>query len=514
MDFISSHLLSLILFVPTIAALVVLCIPSDQKKLIRWTTLIATFIPLLLTLYAWANFQGSAAAQGTINFQFQEQYVWYDVIHSTFHLGVDGIALVMVLLTTLLMPVVILASFNVEDRVKPYMILFLLLETGMLGVFMSLDLLLFFAFWEVGLVPMYFLINQWGGANRNYASLKFILFTMGGSLGLLLAVQMIGVVTGTFDLPELLKQWPALSAGMASTPIFGLPMQTVKSIAFWAFVIAFAVKVPVWPFHTWLPDAHTEAPTAGSMILAGVLLKLGGFGFLRLVLPLYPVESQQYAGWLAALAALAIIFGAFGAYGQDDFKKLVAYSSINHMGFVVLAIAAAALSKGTNNYANAVNGAVMQMFNHGIYSAGLFFLVGVVYEQAHTRKLSDFGGLFSLIPIYGTVLIFTSMASLGLPGLNGFISEFLVVSSAWPVLTLATAVSMIGVLFTGLYTLKSLRDVLQGPVNKRWVGHLSDVNTRQLLVMTPLMLIILVTGLWPSWVLSVINQAAILWSML
>ncbi len=514
MDFISTHLLSLILFIPTAAALLLLFIPGGQKKVIRWTALLAALLSLLLTLYAWANFGSAAAVSGEIGFKFQEQYGWYEAINSTFHIGLDGIALTMVLLTTLLMPLVILASFKVEDRVKGYMVLFLLLETGMLGVFMALDLLLFFAFWEVGLVPMYFLINQWGGANRNYAALKFILFTMAGSLGLLLAIQMIGVLAGTFDLPVLLRQLPTISSATASTTLFGLPVETIKAIAFWAFVIAFAVKVPVWPFHTWLPDAHTEAPTAGSMILAGVLLKLGGFGFLRLVLPLFPSESQQYAGWLAALAALAIVFGAFGAYGQDDFKRLVAYSSINHMGFVVLAIAAAALAKGTDNYVFALNGAVLQMFNHGLYAAGMFFLVGVIYDQAHTRKLSELGGLYALLPVYGTVLIFTSMASLGLPGLNGFVSEFLVVRGAWPVLTLATAVSMIGLLFTGAYTLKALRDVLQGPVNKRWVGHLSEINTRELLVMTPLMLLILVIGLWPTWILSVINRAVVLWSML
>lgn len=508
MSYISTHLLSLILFLPTVAALILLVIPGNQKKVIRWTALIASLLPLLLALYAWATFPTTKA----LDFAFQEQYAWYDVIHSTFHLGLDGIALVMVLLTTLLVPLVILASFKVEDRVKAYMILFLLLETGMLGVFMALDLLLFFAFWEVGLVPMYFIIAQWGGANRNYASLKFILFTMTGSLGLLLAVQMIGIVAGTFDLVTLIQTWPAMHNNAVS--MFGLPFETVKTIAFWAFVIAFAVKVPVWPFHTWLPDAHTEAPTAGSMILAGVLLKLGGFGFLRLVLPLYPQEAARYAGWLAGLAALAIIFGAFGAYGQDDFKKLVAYSSINHMGFVVLAIAAAALAKGTENYVTALNGAVLQMFNHGLYSAGMFFLVGVIYDQAHTRKLSEFGGLFALLPVYGTVLIFISMASLGLPGLNGFVSEFLVVLGAWPVLKVATAVSMLGLLFTGAYTLKALRDVLQGPLNARWSGHLKEINGRELLVVAPLMALILWIGLWPAWIVNVINHAVTLWNTL
>lgn len=513
MDFINEHLLSLILMVPVAAALLLVFIPGGQKQVIRWTTLIATLIPFSLSVTVWIRYVNGDGAQSGMQF-LEEKYNWFSAINSSFHLGLDGIALSMVLLTTLLVPLAILASFKIEERVKAYMILFLLLETGMLGVFMALDLLLFFAFWEVGLVPMYFLISQWGGANRNYASLKFILFTMTGSLGLLLATQMIGVVVGSFDMVYLFQAWPALVQSGGTTNLFGLPVETVKAIAFWAFVIAFAVKVPVWPFHTWLPDAHTEAPTAGSMILAGVLLKLGCFGFLRLVLPLFPTEARFYAPWLAGLATLAIIFGAFGAFGQNDFKRLVAYSSINHMGFVVLGIAAAAMAATADDFAIAMNGAVLQMFNHGLYSAGMFFLVGVIYDQAHTRKLSDFGGLWALLPVYGTVLIFTSMASLGLPGLNGFVSEFLIVRGAWPVLTLATALSMIGVLFTGAYTLKALRDVLHGPTNKHWVGHLKEINTRELLVMAPLMLLILVIGLWPSWILSVINQASILWSSL
>jgi NADH-quinone oxidoreductase subunit M len=398
------------------------------------------------------------------------------------------------------------------------MILFLLLETGMLGVFLSLDLLLFFVFWEIGLVPMYFLINQWGSEKgereitktwkipaRTYASFKFMIYTMAGSLGLLLAIQMIGVASGTYDLPELFQTWPVLSE-LQNIPSV-LSVSTIKAIAFWAFVIAFAIKVPVWPFHTWLPDAHTEAPTAGSMILAGVLLKLGAYGFLRLVLPLYPEEAHRYAGALAFLATMAIIFGAFAAFGQKDFKRLVAYSSVNHMGFVVLGIAAAAYAAGTQDAVIALNGAVLQMFNHGLSAAGMFFLVGVIYERAHTRNLEDFGGLFPLVPVYGGILIFTSMASLGLPGLNGFISEFLVVRGSWPILTLPTALSMIGLLFTGAYILKGIKHVLHGPTNQHWIGHITEINSREIFVMAPLLVLILWIGVWPGWILNVINAA-------
>ena len=438
-------------------------------------------------------------------FQFEEQLTWYAALNSTYHLGVDGISLTMVLLTTLLTPLALLASFSITDKVKAYMILFLLLETGMLGVFLALDLLLFFVFWEIGLVPMYFLISQWGGANRNYASLKFILYTMAGSLGLLLAIQLIGVVSGTYDLPALFARWPALTTGT----LLGLPVETVKTIAFWAFVVAFAIKVPVWPFHTWLPDAHTEAPTAGSMILAGVLLKLGAYGFLRLVLPLYPVEAATYAGWLAFLGVMAIIFGALGAFGQSDFKRLVAYSSINHMGFVVLGIAAAAwaMNQDQGSATLALNGAVLQMFNHGLSAAGMFFLVGVIYERTHTRDLKAYGGLFPLVPIYGGMLIFTALGSLGLPGLGGFVSEFLVVRGSWPIFTAATALGMIGLFFTGAYILKALKMVLHGPLNERWIGHLTEINAREMVVIVPLMALMLAIGVWPAWILNVINRA-------
>jgi NADH-quinone oxidoreductase subunit M len=517
MEFINQHLLTLILFFPTLAAVIVLLLPRDAVKAIRWTALILSLVPFALTVYLWAMFQS-----GQSGFQFEERYTWYAALHSTFHIGVDGLSLTMVLLTTLLTPIALLASFSVKERVKAYMFLFLFLETGMLGVFMALDLLIFFVFWEVGLVPMYFLINQWGSEKgerqygrgkvmsaRSYASTKFLIYTMAGSLGLLLAIQMIGTAAGTFDLVTITRVFPALSEPLT---VYGLPITlpvaTVKAIAFWAFVIAFAIKVPVWPFHTWLPDAHTEAPTAGSMILAGVLLKLGAYGFLRLVLPLYPEQAQAYAGVLAFLAVAAIVFGAFASWGQSDFKRLVAYSSVNHMGFVVLGIAAAAYARGTLAAGDAVlalNGAVLQMFNHGLSAAGMFLLVGVIYERTHTRDLKAYGGLFPLAPVYGGILIFTAMSSLGLPGLNGFVSEFLVVRGAWPILTAYTAVAMLGLLITGIYILKSVRQVLHGPLNEAWKGHVLEINGREVLAIAPLMVLMLVIGVWPAWIVSVIN---------
>lgn len=493
----TGHLLSLILFTPSVAALLLLFFPSRWAAFFRWAAFVASLISFAVTIIVWSGY-----VPATSGFQFTERLQWYAALQSSYVVGVDGISLPMVLLTTLLIPLAILASFTIKERVKAYMILFLLLETGLLGVFLSLDLLMFFVFWEVGLVPMYFLIAQWGGANRNYASLKFILYTIGGSLGLLLAIQVIGVVSHTYDIGSLMQTWPQMNQ-----PFMGIPAATIKAVAFWAFVVAFAIKVPVWPFHTWLPDAHTEAPTGGSMILAGVLLKLGAYGFLRLVLPLYPRESQAFAWALAALATAAIIFGALAAWAQTDFKKLVAYSSINHMGFVILGVAAAAWAAKSLNATIAVNGAVLQMFNHGLSAAGMFFLVGVIYDRTHTRNLSDYGGLYAKLPIYGGILVFTAMASLGLPGLGGFVSEFLVVRGAWPVFSLATALSLIGLFFTGAYVLKALKQVLHGPLNKRWQGNIEEINPREICVIAPLMVLMLVIGIWPAWILNIINQA-------
>ncbi|RMG97683.1 MAG: NADH-quinone oxidoreductase subunit M [Chloroflexi bacterium] len=507
MDFIQNNLLNLIVFFPTLAALIIFLLPEDEKTLIRRLSFVFSLVPLALTLVMWFNFDRTQAG-----FQFEYVRSWFPAIGASYHMGIDGISLSMFLLTTILTPLAILASFTIEDKVRMYMSLFLIMETAMLGLFGALDLIIFFIFWEFGLVPMYFLIKLWGGKDRDYASFKFFVYTMAGSLGLLLSIQVMGLATGTFDIVELLDKWVNLPKG-GVLPGTGLAVDTVKAVAFWAYVLAFAIKVPVWPFHTWLPDAHTQAPTAGSMILAGVLLKLGAYGFIRLVIPFFPEQAHTFAYVLATLGMLSIILGGFAAFGQWDFKRLVAYSSINHMGFVVLGIAVMAYVYGLpgNNEAlsqdaiMATNGAVFQMFNHGLSAAGMFFLVGVIYERTHTRDLKRFGGIWTVLPMFGAILIFTSMASLGLPGLNGFVSEFMIVRGSWGVFTLQVALSMLGLLMTGAYILKGIGQTLHGPLNPEWAG-LKDMTWREHLVIWPLMALMLSLGVWPQWLVAFIND--------
>lgn len=512
--------LMVLIFAPALGALLVLGLASlnPSKSVVRWVSLavaIGVGVLAVLVFNAYAN-EGA---------DFVLQADWFPTIGASWHLGIDGIGASMVLLTGILVPLSLLISWEIEDRPAAHLALILLFQTGLMGVFVARDLMIFFLFYELSLVPIYFLIKEWGSANRQYAATKFFIYSIGGTLGMLLAVQLIGMTAGTFDIAALTEQWPNFSP--EGGVFLGASIETVKALAFLGFFIAFAIKVPVWPFHTWLPDAHSEAPTAGSMLLAGVMLKLGAYGFIRLVIPLFPdVWGAEigllglpvtWAGLFAFLAMLGIVLGAFAAFGQNDIKRLVAYSSVNHMGFVALGLAVMAAIYGemfrTGSSAQmqdailATNGAVLQMFNHGLSSAGMFLLAGAIYHKTHTRDMREYGGLWVKAPIYGAIFIFTSMASLGLPGLNGFVSEFLVVRGAFPVFTVLTILSMIGLLFTGSYILKGIRAVLQGPFNLHWRDTRLEIELREVIAIAPLLVLMLVTGVLPNWILTVINES-------
>ncbi|MCA0455787.1 MAG: NADH-quinone oxidoreductase subunit M [Chloroflexi bacterium] len=538
--------LTFLLLATGVAGAIVLLLPNN-KQIVRWTALGLSILIGAFCVAIFANYNREAGAD---QFQMVVNVPWFSLVGASWHLGIDGVSAAMILLTGLLTPLAVLISFEIEERVNVHMALLLFFEMGLLGVFVAMDLMIFFLFYELSIVPIYFIINQWGGPNRKYASTKFFIYSIGGSLGMLLAMQMIGwsmsqvpanviqaaqqanpaiagYVAGSpsFDIPTISAVWPNF-LGDGAAGFLGIPIQTVKALAFLGFFVAFCIKVPVWPFHTWLPDAHSEAPTAGSMLLAGVMLKLGAYGFLRLVIPFFPdvwiapidilgAIQTNWAGIFAFLAMLSIVLGAFAAFGQTDIKRLVAYSSVNHMGFVAMGLAVAALAYA-QNWQNsstehmqsaiiATNGAVMQMFNHGLTSAAMFLLAGAIYHKTHTRDMTQYGGFWVKAPVYGAIFIFTSMASLGLPGLNGFVSEFLVVRGAWSVFTWLTIISMIGLLFTGGYILKGIRAVLHGPFNMHWKDYNLEIELREAIAIAPLLVLILVTGLLPNWILPIIN---------
>jgi NADH-quinone oxidoreductase subunit M len=476
--------LTLLTFFPLVGILILLFIPGDRKNTLRWVTLGTTLVTFVLSLWVLRMFDPNNP-----DLQLKAQYNWITVAgwNIQYYLGVDGLSILLVLLTTFLTPLSILSTWTaVEDRVKDFMVFFLLLEVGMIGVFLAQDLFLFYIFWEFTLVPMYFLIGIWGGPRRIYAAIKFFLYTMAGSILMLLAILWLGIYGGTFSVPDLIAK--------------GNIPANVQTWLFLAFAAAFAIKVPMWPLHSWLPDAHVEAPTAGSVILAGVLLKMGTYGFLRFNIPLFPQASIQAAPWIALLATIGIIYGAAVSYAQADVKKLVAYSSVSHLGFVMLGMFALN-SQG-------VAGSILQMINHGLSTGALFLLVGMIYEQTHTREIRVYGGLWKLTPVFAAIFLIVSLSSMGLPGLNGFVGEFTILLGAFGSQAINNpwfaGISAIGVILAAVYILYMFQKMFLGPQGEivddvQHHGHpLRDLNWREIATIAPLLLFIFWIGLYPK----------------
>ena len=468
-------ILSSIIFLPIAAMLAIMLAPKDNKKLIQSIAVLATAVVFLLSVYLVWRFVPS-----NTGIQFTEKVLWIPQMNVYYFLGVDGISLPMVFLTALLSFLACIASFGIHERVKEYFALYLLLETGMMGTFLALDLFLFYVFWEVVLVPMYFLIGIWGGPRKEYAAIKFFLYTLAGSLLMLLGILALYFASEphTFDMIAL------------KTNGFGAGFQ---HLIFMALFFGFAIKVPIFPFHTWLPDAHVEAPTPISVILAGVLLKMGAYGFFRISYPILPEGAHWFSLPMAILATIGIVYGGFVAFAQTDFKKMVAYSSVSHMGFILLGLSAMTPL--------ALNGALLQMFNHGIITGALFLLVGVLYDRAHTRDMNAFGGLGVHMRVYAGVLIFIALASLGLPSLSGFVSEFMILLGSFKTQALATGLSTIGILLAACYLLYMIQRVLLGKLNPKW-EKFPDINGRELFTLIPLMVIILAIGVYPQLILK------------
>ncbi len=471
----SSHLLSWITFTPLIGAVLVLFVPKSQTRSIKWIATATTVIVGLLTLKAFFLFNPAVD-----QLQLFEKFLWIPQMNVQYFVATDGVSFPMVVLTAVTCILACIGSFGIQTREKEYYFLYLLLETGMLGSFLALDLFLFYIFWEVVLVPMYFLIAIWGGPRKEYAAIKFFLYTLAGSLFMLL-----GILALYFNSTPHTLDWLAL-ANTKFDPGF-------QKLVFLALFLGFAVKVPAFPFHTWLPDAHVEAPTPISVILAGVLLKMGTYGIIRFSYAFFPEGALWFQPYLAVIALIGIIYGGFVAFAQTDFKKMVAYSSVSHMGFVLLGLAALSL--------NGFNGAMLQMFSHGIITGGLFLLVGVLYDRAHTRDMAAFGGLGAQMPIYAGILVFFSLASLGLPGLSGFVAEFLVLLGSFSYSRLFTALATIGIILAAAYLLTMVRKVLLGPVNQKW-DHLKEINLREIITLAPLMALILAVGIYPKFILN------------
>ncbi|MGL4285980.1 MAG: NADH-quinone oxidoreductase subunit M [Phreatobacter sp.] len=476
----NAPILSIITFLPLLGALLVFSVRGEDeaaKRNIRMIALFTTLVTFGLSLIPLYLFNASTA-----EFQFVEKAGWLGGVIS-YRMGIDGISLPLIILTTFLMPFCILASWEAIDRrVKEYMIAFLVLETLMIGVFCALDIVLFYLFFEAGLIPMFLIIGIWGGKRRIYASFKFFLYTLLGSVLMLLAIMAMIWTAGTSDIVELLKLGPT---------VFSRNMQFWLWVAFFA---SFAVKMPMWPVHTWLPDAHVEAPTAGSVILAGVLLKMGGYGFLRFSLPMFPEASTFFAPFVFTLSVIAIVYTSLVAMMQEDIKKLIAYSSVAHMGFVTMGI--------FSGNAEGIQGAVFQMVSHGIVSGALFLCVGVVYDRMHTREIAAYGGLVNRMPVYAVVFMVFTMANVGLPGTSGFVGEFLTLIGTFKTNTWVAFLATSGVVFSACYALWLYRQVIWGVLDKPSLATITDVDRRELVILVPLVVLTIVLGFYPAPVLN------------
>ena len=469
-----NNILSVTTFLPLAGAILIAFLNKDAKGNARWIALWTTIITFLVSLLIWQNFDIKDP-----NFQFVEEYAWLGTLK--YKMGVDGISMLFVILTTFLMPICILASWeSVEVRVKEYMIAFLVLESLMLGVFCALDLVLFYLFFEGGLIPMFLIIGVWGGPRRVYASFKFFLYTLLGSVLMLLAMMAMAWQAGSTDIPTLLvTKFPA-------------DMQWWLFLAFFA---SFAVKMPMWPVHTWLPDAHVEAPTAGSVILAAILLKMGGYGFLRFSLGMFPIASHQLAPLVFTLSIVAIIYTSLVALVQEDVKKLIAYSSVAHMGFVTMGI--------FTGSQQGLDGAIFQMLSHGLVSAALFLCVGVVYDRLHTREISAYGGLVERMPKYAFVFMIFTMANVGLPGTSGFVGEFLTLLAAFKANTWVAIFATTGVILSAAYALWLYRRMIFGPLKKASLNGMLDLSPREIATLGPLVALTIFYGIYPAPVLDV-----------
>jgi NADH-quinone oxidoreductase subunit M len=481
------NILSATIFLPLLGALVLLAIDRTKTELLKQIAFAFSLLTFALSLVLW--FQYDPAASG---FQFQEHYVWIAGLNISYFVGIDGMSLLLIVLTTFLTPLALLGTWNsISHRLKEYVLMLLLLEVGMIGVFAALDLFLFYVFWEAMLIPMYFIIGIWGGQERVYAAIKFFLFTLFGSVLMLVAILALAFYVSilpdgkfTTNLLELYSLAPRLSSAL-------------QLLMFLAFALSFAIKVPVFPLHTWLPDAHVQAPTAGSVILAGVLLKMGTYGFIRFCLPLFPDAALKAMPTMSTLAVIGIVYGALVCMVQTDIKKLVAYSSVSHLGFVVLGIFAIT--------EEGMQGAIIQMINHGLSTGALFLIVGMIYDRAHTRNIADFGGVAKVMPVFATIFFIVGLSSLGLPGLNGFIGEFLILIGAFKSVFLAShwyaIIGALGVIFAAVYILWMYQRVMLGPLREGGLygGHtLKDINAREIASLIPIVVFIVWIGVYPS----------------